>query len=386
MNTFDRYIIRSFCRNYVLSFVVLIGLYIVLDMVLNFDELSRNSQSADQASGGGGLLSLVSLVGNIVDYYFFQTFVYFVQLSGVIPVAAAAFTLFRMTRSNELTAMLAAGVPMLRLAAPIMIVGAIANGVLVLDQELLIPQMVHKLARAHDELSTAQRTVFRIRAMEDQNGSLLMVARYTPESPDGRQPASMDQVNIIERNKDFEPIALIEASGAWYDAKASPPCWRLQNGVRMTGLRGNEPLTQASMDLWQTSITPAEIAIYRRHNVAELLSFSQIGDLLQRPRNYGVVSLLRVRNWRLAQPLANVVLLLLAIPCVLTRDPAGLKWSATRTLLLTGTCLCSMFVAHQLAGSTPMVASPEIWTPLVLWMPIFVFGPISVVLLDRVKS
>jgi lipopolysaccharide export LptBFGC system permease protein LptF len=282
--------------------------------------------------------------------------------------------------------MLAAGVPMLRLAAPIMLAGVIANGLLVVDQELVIPHIVYQLMRARDEVSGPQRRVFGIRAMEDQDGSLLMVARYTAESADGKQPATMEELDIIERDKSYEPVAHIEASGAWYDAKAQPACWRLQNGKRMTGLRGAETPTQTSVDVWQTSITPAEIAIYRRHNVAEYLAFGQINDLLQRPRNYGTVPLLRVRNWRLAQPLANVVLLLLAIPCVLTRDPAGLKWSATRTLLLTGGCLCTMFVAHQLAGSTPQLSSAVTWTSLLLWMPIFIFGPIAVVLLDRVKT
>lgn len=384
MNTFDRYIIRSFFRNYVLSFVVLIGLYVVLDMVLNFDELSRNSQVAGEAAGRGGVLALLSLVGNIIDFYFYQSFVFFVQLSGVIPVAAAAFTLFRMTRSNELTAMLAAGVPMLRLAAPIMIAGVVANGLLIVDQELLIPPMVYKLTRAHDEVSSSQQTSFRIRAMEDQAGSLLFVAVYTPESADGKTPAAMEHLDIIERDKANQPIAHIEAPRGWYDNKAG--VWRLENGVRMTGLRGADSLTEASISAWETTITPAEIAIYRRHNVAEYLTSSQISDLLQRPRNYGTVPLLRVRNWRLAQPLANVVLLLLAIPCVLTRDPAGLKWSATRTLLLTGACLCSMFVAHQLAGTAPQVGTAVNWTSLVLWMPIFIFGPVAVVLLDRVKT
>ena len=384
MNTFDCYIIRSFFRNYLLSFVVLVGLYIVLDMVLNFDELSRNSQATGDAAGRGGLLALFTLVGNIADFYFYQSFVFFVQLSGVIPVAAAAFTLFRMTRSNELTAMLAAGVPMLRLAAPIMIAGVVANGLLIVDQELLIPPMVYKLTRAHDEVSSSQQRTFRIRNMEDQAGSLLFVAVYTPESADGKTPATMEQLDIVEKDKTNQPIAHIEAPRGWYDSDAG--AWRLEKGVRTTGLRGADSLTEASIGMWQTSITPGEIAIYRRHNVAEYLTSSQINDLLQRPRNYGTVPLLRVRNWRLAQPLANVVLLLLAIPCVLTRDPAGLKWSATRTLLLTGACLSSMFVAHQLAGTAPQIGSAVNWTSLVLWMPIFIFGPVAVVLLDRVKT
>jgi lipopolysaccharide export LptBFGC system permease protein LptF len=37
----------------------------------------------------------------------------------VIPVVAVAFTLIRLSRFNELSAILAAGVPLLRVSAPI---------------------------------------------------------------------------------------------------------------------------------------------------------------------------------------------------------------------------------------------------------------------------
>lgn len=384
MNTFDRYIVRSFLRNYLLSFVVLVGLYVVLDMVLNSSELTRNAQSAGEGAARGGLLSLFSLVAAIADFYFYQVFVYFIHLSGVIPVAAAAFTLFRMTRSNELTAMLAAGVPMLRLAAPVIAVGILVNGLLVVDQELLIPRMVTKLIRSHDEIFQAENASFKIRLMQDQDGSLLWAAIYTPASLDNRHPATMEYVDIIERTPTYEPIAHIQARRATYDPAAG--LWRLEGGQRVTGLHPDQPLTRASIATWQTSITPAEIAIYRRSSEAEFLSSSQINDLLQRPRSYGTAPLLRVKHWRVTQPLANVVLLLLAIPCVLTRDPAGLKWSATRALLLTGACLCIMFVSHQLAGIPPHPESASAWSATLLWMPIFLFGPLAVIMLDRVKS
>ena len=41
MRIIDRYVFSSFIRNYLISFMVLIGMYVVLDMVFHFDELSR---------------------------------------------------------------------------------------------------------------------------------------------------------------------------------------------------------------------------------------------------------------------------------------------------------------------------------------------------------
>jgi lipopolysaccharide export LptBFGC system permease protein LptF len=380
VNTFDRYIIRSFLRNYVLSSVVLIGLYVLLDVVLKFDELSRSSTSRE---GQAGLLALLSLLWNIGDYYFFQSFYFFVQLAGVIPVAAAAFTLFRMTRSNELTAMLAAGVPLLRIAAPIIIAGSLLNGLLVVDQELLVPRMINKLSRDPDDASREAGSSFAIPFMQDQAGSLLMAARYIPPQKPGDAPR-IERLDVIERNEAFDPVAHVEAKSAVYDALAD--VWRLDEGHRTTGLRPDEKLDQVDIGVWKTTITPAEIMIYRRHRTAELLSSSQIADLLQRPRSYGTLPLLRVKHWRIVQPLGNIVLLLLAIPCVLLREPGSLRWAATRAVVLTGACMACMFVAHQMAGTPRGGMDPTTWVLLLLWMPIFIFAPIAVVLLDRVKT
>ena len=41
MKILDRHVLLSFLRNYLISFMVLIGLYVVLDMVFNFDELAE---------------------------------------------------------------------------------------------------------------------------------------------------------------------------------------------------------------------------------------------------------------------------------------------------------------------------------------------------------
>src|SRR5215207_7208971 len=106
MKILDRYVILTFLKNYLIAFFVLIGLYITLDMVFNFDELV---QVQDRASTVSGVDSALIIVRAAADYYFYQVFYIFVQLSGMIPVVAAAFTLIRLSRFNELTAMLSAG-------------------------------------------------------------------------------------------------------------------------------------------------------------------------------------------------------------------------------------------------------------------------------------
>src|SRR3954452_12957497 len=92
MKILDRYVLSTFLKNYVISLMVLIGLYILLDLVFNFDELVEVQAKGAVAATGGGA-SFLHVVYIIWDYYFYQSFQIFAQLSGVIPVVAAAFTL-----------------------------------------------------------------------------------------------------------------------------------------------------------------------------------------------------------------------------------------------------------------------------------------------------
>ena len=172
MKILDRYVLGLFLKNYLISFMVLIGLYVVLDMVFNFDELAEVRGGSD----AGGVSTVLTVIGGILRYYFFQSFRIFIHLSGIIPVVAAAFTLIRLTRFNELTASLAAGVPLLRIALPIVIAAVVLNVLLIVDQELIIPQIIPHLTRKHDEIAGQGRT-YPIRAMQDQDKALLNAAR-----------------------------------------------------------------------------------------------------------------------------------------------------------------------------------------------------------------
>src|SRR5437763_1204304 len=181
MKILDRYVTAAFFKNYCLSFMILVGLYVVLDMLFNFDDL----MAIQTKSGYSGTETIVPLLKTIGDYYFYQIFLFFVQLSGIIPIVAAAFTLMRMSRQNELSAILSAGVPLLRLALPIILAAVVLNALLLVDQETVIPLMIPKLVRSHNEAGQAMGNSYVITSMQDENRNLLMAARYVP---DPKQP------------------------------------------------------------------------------------------------------------------------------------------------------------------------------------------------------
>ena len=383
MKTLDRYILRQFLWNYLIFLAVLIGMYVAFDMVFQFDKVVGHGEGTDAATGLAGVWAVVR---DVADYYFYQCFLIFTQLSGIIPVVAAAFTLLRLSRFNELTAALAAGVPILRLSVPIVAATVALNGLLYLDQEFVLPRMIPKLVRKHDDIrkSTAAGRQYQITPMPVGDHAELLAAVYDPGTH------AMTDLDVVWRDDTDQPTKHLWADSAKWDEPAGQ--WRLTGGRFTTGLKPDQTLSAEVPQASYEGVTPDEIALYhdRKSGLVELLSTRRLNELIAQPKGYaaGVGGLYRIKYLRLAQPFMNVVLLLLTIPAVLTFDPKALKPAATRCLTLTGLAMGSVFVCQQMAGQPPVSGawSAGSWPALMSWVPIFLWLPVAVVLMERVKT
>jgi len=381
MKILDRYIIGQFLKNYLLSFCVLVGLYVVLDMVFNFDELLE----AQAQPGRPGIEVVAGMLRDAADYYGYQVFLYFVQLSGIIPVVASAFTLMRLSHNNELSAMMSAGVPLLRVAAPMILVAVVLNFLVLADQELVIPHMIPKLVRKHDEIRDAEKNSFPIRAMQDSRAGLLVAGRYYPAAT---QP-TMKGFSLVTPPGPDRKTSLVTADLAHWDGRR----WQLVNQDGSPGTLVREEaggrVTKTALAEYQSNITPDEIRLYRSGEFVELLSTQRINELLARPHTFARADLVRTKHFRFTQLAVNIILLLLAIACILTREPQQLRTAAARCLVLCGVCMTVVFIAQQMAGQPPggpNANANDTWPALMAWVPIFIFAPLSAWLLDRVKT
>jgi hypothetical protein len=78
---------------------------------------------------------------------------------------------------------------------------------------------------------------------------------------------------------------------------------------------------------------------------------------------------------------------LLGIGCILTREPARLKIDGIKLMVAVGAAMVTAFLCHQLAGHPPSGAAWSYrWPALMAWVPIFIFGPIAILLLDRMHT
>ena len=360
LSTLDRYIVRSFLINYVIALAVLVSMYVVLDLFVNFDEFTEEGLPAAQVAG------------NIASFYGYNLFLYFAQLSGVITLFASACTLARMQRSNELTAILAAGTSLYRVAVPVVIAGVLMNVMLIADQEFIIPRFAHKLARPHDDVE-GRRTYPVWFVRDDENGALVSAVRFNPRD------RMLHRMIVIKHDADGLGSEIIQADRAVYDDRAGQ--WNLERGTRMhwsTGDMRARPEGDERVAAYRSQLTPDDLLLRQAAQWVQFLPIRQM-DRLAREPGQQAARILQVKHTRFTEPFVNMLLLLLGVPFFLNREPTRVLINGGLCLLVTGLCFVVAFLGQHVISLPSYPALPA-------WLPIMVFGPVAVWFLDSVRT
>ena len=130
----DRYLLRQFLLMFFICFCSLTGLFIVIDAFSNLEEF------VSQAAKQGGLMQLLGA------YYGYRTLSFFDRTSNILTLIAAMFTLASFQRHNEMTALLAAGIPKWRVIRSLVVAVAIISLLAAANRELVIPTIREQLS------------------------------------------------------------------------------------------------------------------------------------------------------------------------------------------------------------------------------------------------
>ena len=111
-----------------------------------------------------------------------------------------------------------------------------------------------------------------------------------------------------------------------------------------------------------------------------LMSSSDLTALLQRElkpadRDEAVSE----KHFRFTDPIINVVMLLLGLPLIVSRERKSTKTTILLVMMGAGGCFVGTFACKLLAGATlsPLLAA---------WLPIIIFMPLSILALDAIKT
>jgi len=367
MKTLDKYVAKNFLTGYLISFLVLMGLRIMIDLFVNVDEFTENAQ-----------LTTWQMLGNIAVYYGQFSFLYFRDFAGMITVVAAVFSLGKMTKHNELTAIMASGVSLKRVIAPILFLSLVFTGVHVIDEEFIIPPMADKLVRSHD--ANTETLFYDMWFLSDSRGNLFCSPQFKVNEKTIISPT------IITRTKKGDSLlwdvtGIIKADSAHYDLDTES--WILKNGTLLTISRQLTDRPYQPVSSCPSDLTPKDIPVRRQSAHMDLLSSYDLMRLArQNPKD--LARLYAQKNFRLTDPIINFIMLMISLPLLVCRDPKGLKSAVFVSFGLTSLCYVLTFVSKIFASDITIAGRimPELWA----WLPIFIFAPIAFIELDSMKT
>lgn len=369
MRILDRYILRTFLYNYVMALCVLISLYVVLDLFFNLDEFTESNKG------------VLRVLRDIFDYYIYNVPLYFSQLSGVITAFAACLTMARLQRQNEVTAILASGTSLYRVATPIVLASLALNGLLVLDQEVLLPAVAPKLARERDDVEGVRS--YGIWAVRDGEDRILSALFFSPKQQRIRG------LIVLELNREGNRPGrlgnVVTATKARWDAERHG--WILEVGGRRIkaadaisgGITADAPVETELIDFCPAELTPEQLLARQKAQWAQFLSIRQLNELQHRD-DVNLIDIARIKHSRFTLPVNNMILLMLGLVFFLNRVPGNVLTQGTKALGMCALGFIVTFIGQQMVGAASF--SPA----LPAWLPIFLFGPVAAILLDRVKT
>lgn len=301
MRRLDRYLVRAFLFPFLVSLVALVGLFIIAEILTQIEDFIRYGAGARETA-----VKILTIYALRAPYL----------VSFVAPmcmVIGAAFGLCELNRNNELLAMKACGVSLLRAIMPIMAVAAAIAILLAANREYVIPhtenratRMLYEAVGQTDRFSgcvgvVAEDRTEIVEISSDEGGWRLVGANPAYHAKYSFVRKEMRDV-LIAVSLPGDRTALVRADSA----ESARDGWLLRD-VRL------DEETVISQALWRTSLRPQSLAYHRVE-----VGVRPLNEIVRLVRAYPSQPRYRVILYsRLTYPLTGIILMMLSLPLLL---------------------------------------------------------------------
>jgi len=366
MRIIDGHILRQYVKVLVICFFSLTGLYIVVDAFGHLDELQM---MAEREGNWAALLC---------EYYGARSLAFFDRTSALMALLAATFAATSMQRSNELASLMAAGIPKIRVVAPL-IVGAIVVSLLAAaSRELLIPSFRDNLMRnSQDWHGEAKKD---LQPRFDNRTDIVIAGRHTVAAegriirPIFRLPPEIAGfgTQLVAENAYFCEAGEGRPRGYCLEQVEEPENVSQIPSLLVDGV----PVILTSRDTdW---LEPNQCFVASDISFDQLAAgnawrqFSSTPELIAGLHNPSMDFAPDVRvtvHARMVQPFLDVTLLFLGLPLVLSREQRNIFVAAGLTVLIVAVFFVVVIACHTLGKGC--LLDP----PLAAWCPLLIFAP-----------
>jgi lipopolysaccharide export system permease protein len=377
MRIIDRYMLRQFCQVYFICFFSLTGLYVVIDAFGNLDEFLAYAEE-------GG-----SLLGIMAKYYGYRSLSFFDRISGVLALISAMFTVTWIQRHQEMTALLAAGVPTFRIIAPVVIAAGSVSLLAAANRELVLPKARNELSHNAQDLQGDVGRAVQPR-YDNTTEILLRGGKAYPLEKRLSDPSFILPAELAQHGKN------LQGNSAIYQSKSGdrPAGW-LFTGVTspveiLTGedisLDGHPVIYCPKQHDW---LKPTECFVASELSFDLLASgsgwytYSSTNDLIRslRTPSLDIGNDVRVAlHTRFVQPMLDVTLLFLGLPLILSRNNRNV-FKAIGLCVAVAAAFMMVVIGCQYLGSSYLVSPAKS-----VWLPLMIFIPLAVAMSDPLRE
>jgi lipopolysaccharide export system permease protein len=366
----DRYVLSHFVQSYLTAMLLMTGLFMVIDMASNLDNYVETWDDGTTVPGSV-----------LLRFYVLNIPYLFLQVAPFVTLIAGMFTVSKLLKAREVTAVLSAGVSARRMLMPVFFSGAVlALGMFSL-RELVGLGIAAERDSLRDILEEKRwEAEYENLAVIEESGSVVILDHFLPKPADGG-PARIDGlVAILRTDADYgvSKYNRIDADAGSYVNNG----WDLEGG-RRTRIDPEDKSNSRRQDevarLDGYEFTPEIAMTFKRAKDAPLeLTFSEVQTLME--RDPADTSYQTLWHYLLTFPLANVILLLVGIPLMFTYERG--KGSERMAI---GGLLCVFYYAADFVFRTLGIKG-QLSPLLSAWIPVLIFGAIGVMLYDSLKS
>ncbi|MFN7738368.1 MAG: LptF/LptG family permease [Pirellula sp.] len=369
MTRIDRYLLFLYIRVFLICFITLSGLLIIAQVFTNLDEFIQYGRNR-----GNFFLALA-------EYYSPYLLSIYDRTCGLLTLLSTMFVIAWLYRTNELTALLAAGISKARIVRPVIVMSVIAIVGAACSRELLIPNWSATLSKNPQDLQGTERLV-PMRPTEDVDMGILIAGRNLITNTQSIQnpifkfygPASVVTSQLSGTNATYLPADEKHGQGFRIDGVGTNTAIAGKPSVRQDGL---DYLLLPTDTPWLTAdqcFVPSKVE-YDMLRGGTARQFASTSDLIWRLKHqsdyYGEDLKLMVHS-RFLQPLLDFTQLLLGLPLILsTRNRNVVQ------LIVACVATFGLFFAVSMALGSLGTSGTFITPAIAAWAPLLIFGPIA---------
>lgn len=370
--TFDRYLLKRYFHVFIIGFIATYGLYVVFDGFTNIDGFQAGLKEGDSST---------ALLWLMLEYYTYQSSIFFDMVSPILTVLAAVVVFSLMVRHGELNPVLSAGIPTYRLAIPLTLATVVVNGIIVANQELIIPRIADKVQAERGNLGSSSQFVepvydFSTRIMINGQELYLIEQR-------------MLNAEFVLSKPTVHDFVTVKAGNAFYlsDTAERPGGWILKDAVpKYEDLE----IAEFARDMILPGKDPNDIFIVTDVGCDQLCNRSS-SSLISTPElisriNNPSFSDLSIRKQtldlhsRLTRPFMNLIAVMMSIPFVLRKESRS-------QILNIAICSCVMGVIFGVSQCFLYLGSANVLKPdQAAWFPVITNGTLAAWVSNRVQT